>query len=714
MKKDFLYLSISMTLIFAIGIQVSEQIGFCADDAASDYITLSLEAVELQKTGQFMRAWKIWDSLAADQKYPARWHALHLAASSRIAYLKEISDISERTYQDVYETAFTDLSTLKDNPDYPMQSTATRELANFLLFKEDWTRLLDLTSKIQLDSRYRYMQAEAYYHSGRLQEAERLTRGLFLKPDNTDIVKNVDDLYEKIMAALKKSFPSLTPQQIFQRGRALDAIGRRHEAAECYQQVIDKDISRDLSAEAMLFKAKVLYDTFQNDACLELYDRFLALYPGHTSTATVLMRKSIVYRRQGNDPKYLEMAATVADRHKGSRWANTVLIGRGDYHRSQGDWDKAESDYQRVIQSSGSDRDQAWWKWVWTAFNRGNTQTASERLAQMMMKYAASGWDLPMRYWRGRFYQLADAKPELYIAEYERLAANHAWEYYGAQASRLLNKPIPEPLAEPIPALTAQEKQSPYVQAAEFLEKLSFWDRAAAEWERGANRLQPISQGYFFRQMNSLVNTGKVAEARRQVMKKYDKAVNNGQIPRFAAEILYPFPERFRPFYQESTQRSGGLDPCLAAAVTLQESGFDQFALSHNLAGGLMQVMPKLFERLAADWPESPGVDEYMNPEFNVRAGVEYLAWLLERFDGSIPKALAGYNAGEHRVDGWIREYPYSDEIWIEHIPFLQTRMFVKKVMENYSCYSAIYPELGGSALFVDGRSEGSEAKEPR
>ncbi len=107
-----------------------------------------------------------------------------------------------------------------------------------------------------------------------------------------------------------------------------------------------------------------------------------------------------------------------------------------------------------------------------------------------------------------------------------------------------------------------------------------------------------------------------------------------------------------------------------------------------------MQVMPDLFKRFASQWPDNPDIAEYQRPEYNIRAGVEYLAWLLDRYEGSLPKALAGYNAGEHRVDAWIREYPWPDEIWIEHIPFQQTRMFVKKILENYGCYRVIYPML--------------------
>ena len=86
-----------------------------------------------------------------------------------------------------------------------------------------------------------------------------------------------------------------------------------------------------------------------------------------------------------------------------------------------------------------------------------------------------------------------------------------------------------------------------------------------------------------------------------------------------------------------------------------------------------------------------PDGSAYQDPQHNIRAGTEYLAWLLVKFDGSLPRALAGYNAGEHRVEKWQKEYPYDDEVWIEHIPFQQTRMFVKHIIGNYQAYKRLY-----------------------
>jgi soluble lytic murein transglycosylase len=72
-----------------------------------------------------------------------------------------------------------------------------------------------------------------------------------------------------------------------------------------------------------------------------------------------------------------------------------------------------------------------------------------------------------------------------------------------------------------------------------------------------------------------------------------------------------------------------------------------------------------------------------------------YLTQLLERFDGSVMLALAGYNAGPHRVDQWIKKYgdprrPEVDAVdWAERIPFSETRNYVQRILETIPVYRA-------------------------
>lgn len=104
-----------------------------------------------------------------------------------------------------------------------------------------------------------------------------------------------------------------------------------------------------------------------------------------------------------------------------------------------------------------------------------------------------------------------------------------------------------------------------------------------------------------------------------------------------------------------------GVDPAIVRAVIHAESSFDVNALSRAGAQGLMQLMPATARRF--------GVSNAFNAAQNIRGGVEYLAWLLERFDGNLTLAAAGYNAGEGAVDKYDGVPPYRE-----------TQRYVKRV----------------------------------
>jgi len=91
----------------------------------------------------------------------------------------------------------------------------------------------------------------------------------------------------------------------------------------------------------------------------------------------------------------------------------------------------------------------------------------------------------------------------------------------------------------------------------------------------------------------------------------------------------------------ESAARNG-VDPALMVEVMRQESGFNAHAHSYKGACGLMQLMPGTAARF--------GVTRIFEPAQNIEAGAKYLRFLLDKFDGDVQLALAGYNAGENAV----------------------------------------------------------------
>jgi len=108
------------------------------------------------------------------------------------------------------------------------------------------------------------------------------------------------------------------------------------------------------------------------------------------------------------------------------------------------------------------------------------------------------------------------------------------------------------------------------------------------------------------------------------------------------------------------------VDKELIQAVIAVESCFRSKAVSPAGAEGLMQLMPATADRF--------GVTDSFNAKQNVLAGSRYLKWLLNRFDGNMKYALAGYNAGEGRVDQYKGIPPYKE-----------TRSYVKNVLAIYA-----------------------------
>jgi peptidoglycan lytic transglycosylase len=140
------------------------------------------------------------------------------------------------------------------------------------------------------------------------------------------------------------------------------------------------------------------------------------------------------------------------------------------------------------------------------------------------------------------------------------------------------------------------------------------------------------------------------------------------------------------------------LDPSLIAGVIYVESRFrDQ--TSHAGAKGLMQLMPATADYIARKSGGTRFVQgDLADPQINISYGSWYLRYLLERYNGNVALALAAYNAGEGKVDEWWREATDRGEKFVvaKHIPFPETREYVKKVLSARTSYRHEYAhELG-------------------
>jgi len=120
--------------------------------------------------------------------------------------------------------------------------------------------------------------------------------------------------------------------------------------------------------------------------------------------------------------------------------------------------------------------------------------------------------------------------------------------------------------------------------------------------------------------------------------------------------------ERYAPVIDAAAARHG-VDPNLVHAVIRAESAYEPTAESHAGACGLMQLMPATARRF--------GVRDVWDPAQNIRGGVAYLRFLLDRFGADIPLAIAAYNAGEGAVAKYGNRVP----------PYRETRAYIRRVL---------------------------------
>ncbi len=144
--------------------------------------------------------------------------------------------------------------------------------------------------------------------------------------------------------------------------------------------------------------------------------------------------------------------------------------------------------------------------------------------------------------------------------------------------------------------------------------------------------------------------------------------------------IRYPLPwkEQF-----EAYSSAARIETTWAYGIARSESLFMRDARSSAGAVGLMQLMPKTGHSVAQQISlRYTGLDTLTDPASNIRLGTSYLGQMAERFGGHRVLATAAYNAGPHRVETWLPEKGAEDaRVWIENIPFNETRNYVKRVL---------------------------------
>lgn len=274
-------------------------------------------------------------------------------------------------------------------------------------------------------------------------------------------------------------------------------------------------------------------------------------------------------------------------------------------------------------------------------------------------------------YWLARAYEQLGRQDEADIL-YQQLASQR--HYYGFLASARSDQPYSLEYAPiSVPDHVIQETIAlPSSQRAYELRLLNRHYEARLEWRHTQKQLSAE---------NKLASS-----VIASVWEWHDQAIFTFSREDSLDDVLKRFPRAFEDIIVRAAAKND-IPPEWAFAIARRESSFMPDAVSPANARGLMQLLPS-----TASYLEKRRVSsrQLLDVETNARLGNKYLRYLMDKLDNNAILATASYNAGWRRVKQWLPENEALDsDIWVELIPYRETRNYVKAVTAYKQIYHA-------------------------
>jgi soluble lytic murein transglycosylase len=154
-------------------------------------------------------------------------------------------------------------------------------------------------------------------------------------------------------------------------------------------------------------------------------------------------------------------------------------------------------------------------------------------------------------------------------------------------------------------------------------------------------------------------------------------------------EIAHP-----RPHHEIVKKELGrsAIPEHLAYAIMREESAFQPRVISSSNAYGLMQLILPTAQRMARRLGLPASAEALKRPAVNIALGCRYLSILQRKFDYNPVLAIPGYNAGPGAPVRWVDAHPADDfDLWVERIPYRETRRYTKRVLRAMAAYAMLY-----------------------
>jgi soluble lytic murein transglycosylase len=614
-----------------------------------------------------------------------------------------ISILSARAYRRLGEEAQTERvlrEFLRKHPSSPYADVARATLFDCVFMQQKAREALELLPDL-------LRRADAKEKPALIIKAARLERELKHYPD---AVKHYRTLYlehsatpEGLKAADEIAWlvmhGTITKPEYSdadQRARAgrLFKHGRFDLAAQAYDALLKKNPS---DKKLALKLAESLYKDRKNDKALAVLRKLVKEGLTGNDRLEALYLLSLLYWRLDREADFQNCCKILLETGT-PKYKKKALFNLAAHDLELGRLTKAEERFTELLKAHPGDSTAALarWKIAWIQYRNKKYADAARHFRQAAASHGG-GLSIPARYWEGRSLILNGQAQQ--AAAILRDVANQApLDYYGRRAVQQLAKLKDMPNSNegrartfPRVELSHEQKSHKLVADAQKLMELGLHEFAMLNLEALPASLKSDTAIVYLR-ARAAYGAGKHGYALDILASRFSDQIENPpqDAPKDFIEMAYP-----RVYFAHTirTAEKYAVDPNLIWALIRQESRYDPGAVSPAGALGLMQVMPR-----SAGLPQEKGktsakiVGQLLHPESNLAVGIRILGGNLKSFNGKLIPAIAAYNADIAKVRQWVQRNQRMDpDEFVENIPFLETRLYVKKVLANYAAYEELY-----------------------
>lgn len=436
--------------------------------------------------------------------------------------------------------------------------------------------------------------------------------------------------------------------------------------------------------------------------------------PATLGDPALLMLRSRAAWRAGRPQEFLSGLQLLEQKYPASKEAIDAKVQRSKYYVTDVvDFQKSVNDLQAAINAGavGTDGENIWnLGWTFTQWGLANIKGANGDLSaanaqftealntfkRYVTSYPDGDYKTNSLFWAAKINEKLGRMAERDSA-LQQVVNEYPYSYYAYRAREIMGQPLSAPSsvanANVFPDIDAAvaSVNDPRLAAIDELVALDLERDATREMKRVA-AAYPDNPGIQFKLADVYVRGGEPFRANSIVQRRFRDIVRHGgqNVPQRFWEVLFPLAYWDRI---QAEAKKQNVDPYQVAAIIRQESGFEPSTVSNAGAVGLMQIMPAEAARLG----EAAGLtdvtrEKLFDPAINIAVGAAEFRQKLNRMNDNSTLATAAYNAGEEPVGRWLAQTPVDDiDLFVETIPYAETRLYVKTVTRNRFEYRRIY-----------------------